>query len=269
MPNSWLRKYIARNRRHPLVQHVAQKCASFLEAYHNADYDFESNGELFVLRCLARFPVTVVFDVGANIGDWTHAAATAFPDAAIYSFEICQETFKRLVERTAGLKGVHRVKTGLADREGTVNLHYYADVPALTTVLDFPHGYASTQITEAITTGDQFCAVNGISHIDLLKIDVEGMDHLVLQGFEGLIQARGVDVIQFEYGQGNILSKFLLHDFCEFFSRRGYVVGKIFPNYVDFRDHAMADENFIGPNFLACRREKQAYIEALRGGAWR
>jgi hypothetical protein len=47
------------------------------------------------------------------------------------------------------------------------------------------------------------------------------------------------------------------------------VVGKIFPNYVDFRDHAMADENFIGPNFLACRREKQAYIEALRGGAWR
>jgi hypothetical protein len=125
----------------------------------------------------------------------------------------------------------------------------------LTTVLDFPHGYASTEITEPVITGDQFCAAKGIGHIDLLKIDVEGMDHLVLQGFEGLIRAGGIDLVQFEYGQGNILSKYLLYDFCRFFNERGYEVGKIFPNYVD--------ENFIGPNFLACRREKRAYLEAL------
>jgi FkbM family methyltransferase len=267
MPNSALRKSIARNRRHPLVRRVARACASFLKAYHNTDYDFESNGELFVLQCLSRFPIVTVFDVGANIGDWTLAAAGAFPEAAIYSFEICQTTFRRLEDNTAALKSVRRVKTGLADREGTVKLNYYADLPVLTTVLDFPHGYPSTQITEAVTTGDRYCADNRIGHIDFLKIDVEGMDHQVLQGFEELIQAGGVDVVQFEYGQGNILSNFLLRDFYEFFTRRGYEVGKIFPNYVDFRAYAMTDEDFIGPNYLACRRDKPTYIQALGGGA--
>jgi FkbM family methyltransferase len=263
MPNSRLRQFVARHRRHPLMQLLANRCAGFLAAYRNADYDFDSNGELFVLRTLAQFPMTTIFDVGANVGEWTRAAASAFPQARIYSFEICQSTFAQLEQQTASLKGVCRVKTGLSDREGTVKLHYYAEHPVLTTVLDYPHGFASTEITEGVTTGDRFCANNQIGHIDLLKIDVEGMDHLVLQGFDSLLQAGAVDVVQFEYGQGNILSKFLLYDFCQFFETRGYAVGKIYPNYVDFREYAMTDEDFIGPNYLACRRGKQDYLAAL------
>jgi len=245
------------------MQLLANRCSGFLAAYRNADYDFGSNGELFVLRTLSRFPIQTVFDAGANIGDWTRAAADAFPQAQIYSFEICRNTFAQLERHTAGLAGVHPVQTGLSDRDGTVKLHYYAEHPVLTTVLDYPHGFESTEITEPVTTGDRFCAANGISHIDLLKVDVEGMDHLVLQGFDGLLQAGAVDVVQFEYGQGNILTKFLLYDFCRFFEDRGYAVGKIYPNYVDFRAYAMTDEDFIGPNFLACRQAKPEYLEAL------
>lgn len=219
-----------------------------------------------MLHCLSQFPVTSIFDVGANVGEWTRAAVAAFPKADIYSFEICGKTFEQLERQIAGLTGVHPVRTGLADHDGTVKLRYYDDLPVLTTVLDFPHAYPSTEITEAVTTGDRFCSQSGIVHIDFLKIDVEGMDHLVLRGFEELIRADGVDVIQFEYGQGNIVSKFLLYDFYQFFEERGYAVGKIFPNYVEFRDFAMTDEDFIGPNFLACRKAKPAYIDALAHG---
>ncbi len=263
MPTSWLRRYVARNRRGPLVGRVARVCQSYLAAYHNADYDFASNGELFVLRTLSRFPIETVFDVGANVGEWTRAAAAAFPEAAIYSFEISSRTFEQLAQRTRDLVNVRRVQSGLSDQEGSVKLHYYADLPVLTTVLDFPHQYPSTEIIEPVTTGAAYCAEQGVGRIDLLKIDVEGMDPQVLAGFDGMLRDGKIDVVQFEYGQGNIVSKFLLRDFWQFFDERGYAMGKIYPSYVDFREYRMDDEDFIGPNYLACRREKTAYLEAL------
>ena len=43
------------------------------------------------------------------------------------------------------------------------------------------------------------------------------------------------------------MTHFLLYDFYEFFETRGYVVGKIYPNYVDFRAYDLNDEDFLGP----------------------
>jgi FkbM family methyltransferase len=259
-----LGRYVARNRRHPLVRAIARKCGSFLESYRNLNYDQAQNGEVFVLERLSAFPLRTVFDVGANVGDWTTAAAAAFPAAALHAFEICPPTFQTLEQNTRGLRNVHRVNTGLAEKDGTVEVGYYEGNPALTTVFEF-HRLPGVKLAASVTTGARYCARLGIEHIDLLKIDVEGMENLVLEGFAEMIDRGAVDVIQFEYGQVNILSKFLLRDFHCWFSARGYVVGKIYPNYVDFRDYDYADEDFTGPNYLACRRVREDYIRALSG----
>ena len=96
---------------------------------------------------------------------------------------------------------------------------------------------------------------HGITHVDFLKLDVEGAENRVLQGFANALQDRLIDVIQFEYGRANIISKFLLYDFYVLFQKYGYKVGKIYPNYVDFREYSSDDENFLGPNYLAVREE--------------
>ena len=82
----------------------------------------------------------------------------------------------------------------------------------------------------------------------------------------GMSVGCGIDVsrLQFEYGRTSILTKFLLRDFHEFFEERGYAVGKIFPNYVDFRPYSIDHEDFIGPNFLAVRRERRDWIDLLQ-----
>jgi len=59
-------------------------------------------------------------------------------------------------------------------------------------------------------------------------------------------------LVQFEYGRVNILTHFLLRDFYELFARFGYVVGKIYPDHVDFRSYDLGDEDFLGPNYFAC-----------------
>jgi hypothetical protein len=80
---------------------------------------------------------------------------------------------------------------------------------------------------------------------------VEGAEHLVLRGFDDLLTADNIPVVQFEYGIVNILTKFLLRDFYYYFESRGYRIGKLFPASVRFREYRFQDEDFFGPNYVA------------------
>ena len=104
----------------------------------------------------------------------------------------------------------------------------------------------------------------GVERIDLLKVDVEGAEHLVFDGFGAAMDAGQIDVIQFEYGKVNIITHFLLRDFYDFLETRGYQVGKLFPDHVDFRPYALEDEDFLGPNYIAVRKVRADIIDALR-----
>ena len=99
--------------------------------------------------------------------------------------------------------------------------------------------------------------VNGIKivRINFLKIDTEGMDHQIHKGAVDMLKGKRIDVVQFEYGMVSVETKFILKDFFQFFENYGYVVGKIYPTYVDFRQYHRSMEDFIGPNFLAVRSD--------------
>jgi hypothetical protein len=86
---------------------------------------------------------------------------------------------------------------------------------------------------------------------------------MVLQGFAGMIDAGRIDVIQFEYGTGSIVTKFMLKDYYALLASNGYALGKIYPNYVEFRDYHFRHEDFTGPNILAVRSSRKDLIEML------
>ncbi len=132
--------------------------------------------------------------------------------------------------------------------------------------LSFTADIAKEVIEANVTTGDTYCRDNGIEEIDLLKIDTEGKELDVLRGFSELLGARHVRMVQFEYGLGSVYTKDLLRDFNEYFAARGYVVGKVFPRSVDFRPYTVADEDFIGPNYIAIRHDDRTLAEMLGPG---
>jgi hypothetical protein len=117
----------------------------------------------------------------------------------------------------------------------------------------YPHGSHYEAICPA-KRGDEYAKDQGIERIDLLKIDVEGAEHLVLEGLDALLASGNIDVIQFEYGMVNIITHFLLRDFYQFFESQGYLVSKLFPDHVDFRNYELEDEKFRGPNYVAVRK---------------
>ncbi len=52
---------------------------------------------------------------------------------------------------------------------------------------------------------DDYCKINKIEHIHLVKIDVEGHEIKVLNGGINMIRNKQIDFIQFEFGQKQIL----------------------------------------------------------------
>lgn len=99
--------------------------------------------------------------------------------------------------------------------------------------------------------------------MDSLRIDVEGMEYLVLEGLRKCFKSEKIEVVQFEYGQRNILTKHLLIYSYRSFLKRKYLIGKLYLGCADFRDYSIADEDFIGPNYLAERKDLKKYVEVL------
>jgi FkbM family methyltransferase len=241
---------------------MAMFCQEFLRTYKNCDYDCRSNGEQWLVTRLSAFRPAVVFDVGANVGNWLTLAQATFPGAQFHAFEIVPTTFAALAERMAGNAGVALNNFGLSNCSESIRMHVFDISTELSSHVAFPHG-SHHEIVCPVRRGDQYMRDKGIERIDLLKIDVEGAEHLVLEGF-GAALATQIDVIQFEYGRVNIMTHFLLRDFYELLEASGYLVGKLFPNYVDFRNYELYDEDFLGPNYIAVRKVKSRIIDALR-----
>jgi FkbM family methyltransferase len=263
-----LRRYVAAHRRNPLLGRLARASWAYLEAYRNFDYDSRTNGEARLLQALGGLRPSCVLDVGANVGDWTAIARGAMANADIHCFELVPQVAAQLGNRFADDPSVKVNPFGLAERSGEVQVVFRPDLTPVSSMLDVPLEFASDlrkEIIDAeVVTGDSYCSENGIERIDFLKIDVEGKELDVLRGFEQTLSAGGVRIVQFEYGQGSIYTKDLLRDFYEYLEGFGYVLGKVYPRYVDLRPYSAFDEDFRGPNYLAVGRDDTEVQRLLR-----
>jgi FkbM family methyltransferase len=231
---------------------------------HTENHDPATNGELRVLRCLGR-EARVLLDVGAHRGTWALAAAEACPNAVVHCLEIALPTRCELRRRTDGHPQIVVPGHGLLGAPGVARLKHYVADDRLSSVVDYPHELHANWREEPVETGDRYLTQSGIDHVDLLKIDTEGADLLVLQGFGESLSAGRIAAVQFEYGFAAILSGALLERFHALLAPAGYVIGRVLPTRVDFRPYRLSDERFFGPNFLAVRRDRHELVAVLAG----
>jgi FkbM family methyltransferase len=257
-------RYIASHRRGALMRKIAGYSDLFRTWHRNLDGDPRYNGEEFVLRTLQPFGLETIFDVGANVGDWSRMARSLFPEARIHAFEIAPPTARLVEEAFQGDTRFVLNACGLSNADGEIEIKYYPEDGALSSLIDYPHQRRVEMISARVTTGDGYVSANGIERIDFFKMDVEGAEHLVLEGLRETLRGGKISALQFEYGTVNIVTKFLLRDFYRTFEEAGFRVGKIFPNYVDFREYSFDQEDFLGQNYLAISTRLPEWIRALQ-----
>lgn len=139
------------------------------------------------LRGLSTF--VNVFDVGANIGDFSARFRRYFPEAVIHAFEPVSSNFSILREETEGIPGleIHQLAVSNSCGRREIFLH---DGPALHS-LERPSAGGRSEWVDTVTL-DEFCRESGIKIVDFLKIDTEGHELSVLKGAEGLLRSGAI-----------------------------------------------------------------------------
>ena len=236
----------------------------FHECYENKNYNINTNGEALILRKLySSNNLKFIFDIGANKGDYSILSRKISPNAKIFAFEPVSSTFQSLQKKVRNLE-VHSYNFAFGKKDGFSSINVFME-DTLSSILSFQNQFLNKEFKKEkiqIKKGNTFLHENAyIKEISILKIDTEGFENSILEGFNDYFQK--VNVIQFEYGLANLSSKYFLFDYFKDYSHI-FKIGKLYPHGVIFYDEYNIElENFIGPNFIMVRKDRKDLINLL------
>ena len=215
------------------------------------------NGEYKFLREYIKSGM-LVFDIGANIGEYSRYILGVDSSVKIHCFEPVKETYDKLVENLRDEIITQKVisnNLGLSNENKTEEIFIYGSL-AGSNSLYYNKKYVINSVPVmkqviCLSTLDEYVSNSGIKKIDLLKIDVEGHELNVLQGARESLKKNIIKCIQFEYGDFWKISKsklFLVFDML----KDQYIIYRLTPwGKVKIRRFKTHLENYKYSNFVA------------------
>ena len=158
--------------------------------------NFSESGEEYAMRyALNKESCPVVFDVGAQGGDYTkNIIEFTRGKAEIYAFEPCLRDYLELEKQFENK--VTLINSALGEIEGEGTLYYPENTRGLSSLYKPGKEFDRSEKVK-IETLNGFCARNGIKNIDLLKLDTEGNELKCLMGSKNML--KNIKFIQFEF----------------------------------------------------------------------
>lgn len=225
--------------------------------------EFKESGELHAIEHIKKHlrmeSNKIIFDVGANIGNYSKAISEIFSDdVVIHAFEPSVGTFVQLNETIQLSKNIIPLNFGFSDTEENVTLYKNKNLSGLSSVYQrrLDHFDIKMDQTETIRlrTIDNYCKEQTISRINFLKIDIEGNELRALKGARQMIDGGNIDFIQFEFGGCNIDSRTYFQDFFYLLTGK-YRLFRIVKNgLIEINNYNESLEIFITINYLAVNK---------------
>lgn len=156
----------------------------------------------FLYKCAFKNPV--IFDVGANRGEYCEGILSEFPKSQIYAFEPSTLMSEALKKRFTATKQVSVCSYGLGDKTQEMSLYKESADARISSLTKL--GVTDDQYTEKVDIRklDEVVLQLDVDVIHLLKIDVEGHELDVIRGADKMIVSGRVKIIQFELGGSSI-----------------------------------------------------------------
>lgn len=158
-------------------------------------------------RLLQGVDQPIIFDVGAHHGESVDEFRSLFPQSLIYSFEPFNESYFQLRHHTESDPLTSTFNFGLSN-EDSLQKFFSNSSSATNSLLStdtkggetWDEGMLDTKeiIELEFRTLDSILNENDINHINILKLDVQGAEHLVIEGGKLAIKERKIDIIYSE-----------------------------------------------------------------------
>lgn len=241
-------KITERNRVRGRISRWLRKAHDKLENESNGD--FATNGEAHFLKEFLHDngdKSTVMFDVGANIGEYSNMATKyAKGKITIHAFEPLVEYKGPGILNRVAVSDTDGEAT-MYKREGDFGLGSFYDIRRF----DEKYGEAKPVSVPTVRL-ETYIREKNISHIDLLKIDVEGHELGVLKGLGDYLRPDFVSCVQFEHG-ANSETGSTLWELYQILESKKYTIFKIFPKHLEVARYEDYSERAQYVNFVAMR----------------
>jgi FkbM family methyltransferase len=263
-----LRRWLfGKQRRNPIVGFFAKQSLKNVTHYDNEDRNPARNGEFWLQHSISEYylskkTVPVVFDVGANIGDWAANMVRMKPDINLHCFEPSGATFSLLKQRMGRHECVNLNRAGLSHTRQEVDF-YENDSADVTSVFHRFDAQNDRKVRVSLISGDDYIKSKKVLIVDFLKLDIEGMEYDALIGLKEALSDGKIQVIQFEYGEFNIQSEKLLKHFYEYLT--DYEIGRLHPDHIEFSGWNHTKENFRAANYIAVLKSNTSLLAYLKG----
>jgi FkbM family methyltransferase len=191
--------------------------------------------EIQAVTSLINSDFPVIFDVGANVGQWSEDMSKSIMPRKghFYCFEPLPSNFLRLEKCKNKNKADWRIfQIAVGDRNAPTML--FGPKSSQSTVATiyktrptFTIGEEFEELQVEQFTLDSIIVSEKIKTIDILKLDIEGHEMAALLGAENSLREGIIKVISFEFGATQLGPKIFFRDFWDFFSDLGYKMSRV------------------------------------------
>jgi FkbM family methyltransferase len=216
--NNLLRDFLSRPMFQPMWSKLLKLCHAGMN--YGGGQSIGASGELGALTFASQFfspqQPLVVFDVGANDGEYVEAARARLPseNLRVFCFEPQRSSFLALQSGYRDDPLIEIRHAALGQECGTAELFYSTERESTASLHGTESGGPESSEQVEVTTVDEVCREAGVNRIHLLKIDTEGHEVDVLLGAQKMMEEGRITAIQVEYGDTFLHTKY---HFCDLF----------------------------------------------------
>ena len=167
----------------------------------------------------------VIFDVVANQGQSIERFRKIFPKSIIHSFEPIKKEFEMLRNKYNNDENIKINNHAIGDEVGKKKFYittltgtsYFNKVNKNTNWIKkrsiqnntSVEKYVKEIVEVNVNTLDQYCEINKIEKIDILKIDTQGYEDKILAGSKSIFKKNIVNFVELEIMFDNVYEKYL------------------------------------------------------------
>lgn len=204
--------------------------------------------------------VKIIFDIGANYGNYTNELLKYFPNSNYYLFEPGKLPYKHLLNKFKDYPNIKVYNYAVSNNDSSKNLYYDKKGSGGASLYERRLEHFNIQF-------DKFEEVKSIQlntllknefnddlfKIDFCKIDVEGHEFAILDSFKN--NFKKFKLIQFEFGGTSIDSRTYFQDFW-YLLKDDFDIYRIGPTGpILIKEYTERDEIMIFMNYLAVNKK--------------